>query len=717
MSLSILKVKISYEHDVVLARQRARAIAELLGFDRNDQVRLATALSEIARNAFQYARGGEVEFLIQGSGQPQYFIIRVTDRGPGIADLTAILEGRFRSATGMGLGILGARRLMDLFHIETTPGRGTTVLLGRPLPDQASPVTPEKMHHIVDSLSRQAPADPFAEIQEQNQELLGAMEELQRRKEQLEELNRELSDTNRGLVALYAELDEKAAHLRNASDLKARFLSNMSHEFRTPLNSMLALSRLLLNRADGDLTPEQEKQVAFIRKAAEDLSALVNDLLDLAKIESGKIAVHASQFEAAALFSALRGMLKPLVRTPEVSLIVEEPEGIPLLFTDEGKVSQILRNLVSNAVKFTERGEVCVSAMLEPDGRAGVFSVADTGIGIAPEDQERIFEEYGQVESPLQRKVRGTGLGLSLSRRLAELLGGRLTVKSQLGIGSTFRAFIPLVYARTPDSTGTTKVREDITRFPVLVIEDDNEAQALYEKFLTGTGFQCLPAYTLTEARQILATTRPLAVILDILIPGENGWAFLTEFKSQPVTRDLPVFVLTVLEDRNQALLLGAEDFCTKPIERQWLLARLRQLAATFPISTVLIVDDEEVSRYLLKGILADTKYSLLEAPGGLEGLRLARELRPDLIFLDLMMPDLSGFEVLAQLRQDERTRAIPVIVVTAKALDEQELADLREKTAAVLPKSTSSPEAALAEIRAALTRLAERRPRPEVSP
>ena len=238
-------------------------------------------------------------------------------------------------------------------------------------------------------------------------------------------LNRELEDTNRGVVALYAELDEKADHLRRADELKSRFLSNMTHEFRTPVNSILGLSSLLLDDRQRLGREAPSRRSLYIRKAAEQLSELVNDLLDLAKVEAGKTVVRPAEFSVENLFGALRGMLRPLLLNQSVSLVFEDATALPPLYTDEGKVSQILRNLISNALKFTERGEVRVTA-----GRAGCgrvrsrFSVADTGIGIAPQDQARIFEEFTQLEHRLQSQVRGTGLGLPLSRRLAELLGG-----------------------------------------------------------------------------------------------------------------------------------------------------------------------------------------------------------------------------------------------------------------------------------------------------
>src|SRR4051794_24307556 len=238
MSLPILSFTIRFEHDTVAARQRARQIARLLGFDHQEQTRISTAVSEIARNAFNYAGGGRVEYLLEGRTAPQLFIIKVTDSGPGIRDLDTILEGRYQSQTGMGLGIIGARRLMDQFQIDSEPGRGTTIWLKKLLPKRARLVSAAEIAQVASALIQEGPQDAFQELQHQNQELIAALEEIRNRQADLTRLNRELEDTNRGVVALYAELDEKADYLRRADELKSRFLSNMSHEFRSPLNSI-----------------------------------------------------------------------------------------------------------------------------------------------------------------------------------------------------------------------------------------------------------------------------------------------------------------------------------------------------------------------------------------------------------------------------------------------------------------------------------------------
>ncbi|HDS1737697.1 MULTISPECIES: ATP-binding protein [Pseudomonas] len=260
-------------------------------------------------------------------------------------------------------------------------------------------------------------------------------------------LRGELEETNQGVLALYAELDIQAEQLRQASDLKSRFLSYMSHEFRTPLGSILSITSLLADEVDGPLSKEQQLQVAFVSTATRELSDMVDDLLDLAKIEAGRITISPAWFDMLDLFSALRGMFRPIVDTGAVDLIFEEPHGLPQLYTDDKKLMQILRNFISNALKFTLRGEVRVSAQLL--GSAQIrFAVTDTGIGIAPELLGALFEDFAQVDSPLQKRLRGTGLGLSLCKRFAALLGGEVGVDSVPGVGSSFFVIIPLAIAQ-----------------------------------------------------------------------------------------------------------------------------------------------------------------------------------------------------------------------------------------------------------------------------
>jgi signal transduction histidine kinase len=478
---SVFTVRLRHERHVVQARQRAREIAALLGFEHQEQIRLATAASELARNAFRYATNGMIEYLVR-DGSPQVFEILVTDSGPGILNLSDVLDGRYVSKTGLGKGIIGTRRLMDRFHIESSRA-GTRVQAGKVLPNTARRADGETAKKIAEVLARSDAADPFDEVERQNQELLRTLAELREKQDQLAELNRELEDTNRGVVALYAELDQNADDLRRVSNMKSSFLSNLSHEFRTPLNSITSLCQLLLNRSDGELSSDQEKQVTYIRRSADELTELVNDLLDLAKVESGKVDVRPRHFEVQDLFGALRGMLRPLLTGNSLELIFSAESDIPPLYTDEGKVSQILRNLIANALKFTRRGYVRLTAHCE-DTEFVIFRVEDTGIGIAPEDQERIFEEFVQVESELQSKLRGTGLGLPLSKRLAELLGGAIVVRSAIGVGSTFEVKIPIRVDHSVPEPGLPPPSLGRSGPTIFFIEDNPETAFVHEASL-----------------------------------------------------------------------------------------------------------------------------------------------------------------------------------------------------------------------------------------
>lgn len=706
MGLNLLRMDVRFEHDVVLARQRARQVAAALKFDAQDQTRIATAVSEIARNVFEYAGGGLIDFRLETVPSPTLFI-SLSDRGRGIANMQEILDGQYVSHTGMGLGLIGAKRLMDSFTVETGPA-GTTVVLGKNISSHFAGLAKEDLNAILSTVEARSPQDPYEELQQQNQELIRTLDELRARQTELAQLNRELDETNRGVVALYAELDDRADFLQRASELKSHFLSNMSHEFRTPLNSIQALSQILLDRLDGDLSAEQEKQVRFIRSSAQDLTDLVNDLLDLAKVEAGKITIRPSMFDVNTLFSALRGMLRPLLaQNSSVKLVFDDPEEDIQIYSDEAKVSQILRNFISNALKFTEHGEVRVAVSRGHDETVS-FSVTDTGIGIAEEDQELIFQEWMQVEGKLQKAAKGSGLGLPLSRKLAQLLGGNVYVKSTVGMGSTFVAVIPTMFQGKIEAVYVPEIDRqlDATRLPVLVVEDNREALFVYERYLKDAGFQVVPAKNTKEAREALRTFRPLAVLLDVLLQGEHSWDLLRDLKQDPTTKDIPVFVVTVVDNRQKALASGANGFHAKPVDKAWLLDQLNAIAAAEQRQArVLVIDDDEGSRYVTKSLLANSGCELLEASGGVEGMRAAREYKPKLIILDLAMEDLDGFQVLDALQQEPETRNISIVIHTSKALDDSDYSRL-SRAIDIIPKSImSSREAAAARFSEAFSR------------
>jgi signal transduction histidine kinase len=577
MSRTLALMAIDQAADIVAARQQARRLAELLGYDRQAQTRIATAVSEIVRNAHSHGKGGEVEFSVDAALAPEHFWVRVSDRGPGFADVEATLSGCSGTGAARGSGLVHARRLVDRFEVESRPG-GAVVRLGQRIPrGAAARLTTSALEAISAQLSGTRSADPVAALQEQERELIESLADLQERQAEANRLNRELEDTNRGVVALYSELEEKADQLRSVSDMKSRFVSNMSHEFRTPLNSILALSRLLIDGIDGPLNTEQLRQVDYIRKAAQGLLDLVNDLLDLAKVEAGKLDVRPSVFEVGDLFASLRGALKPLQSNPAVELTFEQPPGLPPLYSDEPKVAQIMRNLISNALKFTERGHVRVSARHLPSQDRIVFTVADSGIGIEPDATARIFEEFTQIDGALQRG--GTGLGLPLSRRLALLMGGDVTVQSQVGVGSTFELFLPVRFGST---AGDDEPSMPQGARQLLVVDDEEAFRYVIRHIGHDAGYRVLEAHDGEAGLQVLQQHRPDVVILDLQMPRMSGFEMLDQLKRGDA-RDIPVIVctsVTLTLDQKRSLAAAHAIVPKHDLSRDGLTALLQSTLA-----------------------------------------------------------------------------------------------------------------------------------------
>lgn len=541
-----------------------------------------------------------------------------------------------------------------------------------------------------------------------NRQIVSQKKELAKRNQEMEVLNKDLQESHQGVLTMHAELEDRAVELRHTVDVKSRVVSNVSHEFRTPLHSILGLTHLLAEGNDGALNPEQLKQVGFIRASAEELIHLVNDLLDLSKAEAGKANMRLEKFELGDFLQSMRGMLRPLLAHNEaVNLVVDAPDAPLLLETDKSKLSQILRNLVSNAIKFTERGEVHLSSHLEADGKLCI-QVRDTGIGIAPEDLESIFEEFGQVDSPLQARVKGTGLGLPLSQRLTEMMGGSLRVESTPGQGSTFSVVIPALHAEVKELQEIMNRSRQKPAGPasILVVEDDRKTLFIYEKYLVMAGFHVLPARSVEEARAVIQKARPAAIVLDVMLEGETSWNFLAELKRDPETRDIPVLVVTVTNREQKARALGADEFWLKPIDQDRLLKRLKGIVKTGTTPRVLVIDDDEKARYIIRKHLVGSPYQLSEAASGPEGVAMAQAQAPHVILLDFLLKDVTAFDVLDELKADPRTRSIPVIIVTSHALDVVQKRRLLEEAEAVISKQNLSRELAINRIRDALSKV-----------
>jgi signal transduction histidine kinase/CheY-like chemotaxis protein len=558
---------------------------------------------------------------------------------------------------------------MDGFDVRTELDKGTTVTLAKILPAAGRIMPQSRLRQIAHALAHRTEPNALSEVQRQNRELMIQLEELQQRQEQLALLNQELQDTNRGVVALYAELDERADHLRRADELKSRFLSNMSHEFRTPINSILSLTNLLLSRADGELAPEQEKQVQYVYKAADTLKELIDDLLDIAKVEAGKTIVTPKEFNVMDLFGTLRGMLRPLLVGNNVGLIFEDASDIPPLRTDEGKIAQILRNFISNAIKFTEKGEVRIWAELPADGMVS-FHVRDTGIGIAEDHLELIWQEFSQVPHRLQASYKGTGLGLPLSKKLAELLGGSVSVHSAPGQGSLFSVAVPQAFILSTEP----EVGPDLTiehgKVPLLLVEDNPADAFSYERALVHTRYQIIHCRTLAEAKRALKEITPVAILLDVLLDNDETWGLLIEARHYEATASVPIIVISTSHEELKARQLGADEYLQKPVEPGELVRTLDELTGTSSVTRVLLVDDEEVSRYLVRQLLPRGTFELIEATTVYEGLASLATTHPDVILLDLGMPTVDGFEFLEKLPPVDENPP-PAVVLSAMELND----------------------------------------------
>jgi signal transduction histidine kinase len=531
------RLPIKTSTDVLAARQRVRDAAARFGFDQFDQVQLATGISEVGREILA-AGGGELDFSISPA-RPRRLVI--TAKCSGARDRTSDFPG-----------VAAARRLIGPPSGREADDAGWN--FSRVLPRSAT------IDDGLEALSAM-PADPYRAVHEQDAELLRLHEELRRRDTELESVSRELEETNRGVLALYAELDDKAESVRQISEERARFLSNVTHELRTPLSSITALCRLLLKEGGAELRNEQGKQVAYIQKSAQDLLDFVSDLLDLAKVGAGKVSVHPGPFELDDVLTALRGMFRPLSADANIPVIFEL-SPVPTMETDEQKVTQILRNLISNALKFTESGEIRVSATHDRATDEVIVTVADTGVGISAGDLERIFDEFIQVESRRGRRERSSGLGLPLSRKLAELMGGSITVESQLGAGSKFRLRIPRLFSQAAGADRRAMGGNDY----VLVVDDDAVSRYVAREELERLGWRVVEAADGETALMLAREPECRAIVLDLVMPGTTGFDVLRRLGEHHSTAAIPVVIRTSLPlaDIDSASVARAEAVFSK---------------------------------------------------------------------------------------------------------------------------------------------------------
>jgi signal transduction histidine kinase/CheY-like chemotaxis protein len=519
---------------------------------------------------------------------------------------------------------------------------------------------------------------------------------LQEKRLRIRQLESEESRKVEELTRLAHELEAANQRIREADRMKSQFLATMSHELRTPMNSIIGFSEILSERLSTTIDPKHLGFLEHIHTSGRHLLNIINDILDLSKIEAGKMEIHADEFAVAPVIESvckvMRGMQQ---QTPNI--IVEVPPELPPIETDLVKFKQVLFNLLSNAVKFSPRGAP-ITVRASVDGGAITVTVRDQGIGIDAEHHALIFEEFRQVDSTARREFGGTGLGLALVKKFVELQGGSVRVDSAAGHGSTFSFTLPVrsraaIVTRTPDPAV-----ERVDR--VLVVEDDPNAYELISSALRSAGFLSIRARHGDDALRLAREMRPIAVTLDLVLPGLDGWEVLKRLKNDEATKHLPVVIISMVDNRDLGLALGADDYFIKPVDRPRLLERLRAIATGNGKPRLLVIDDDTTVHALLEEDLSSLGYAVVNAYSGDEGLRAAIEAAPDVIILDLMMPNMSGFEVADALKDDPRTANIPILVLTSKDVSTDDRQVLHTKVSSFVQKGKSARDQLVREIR-----------------
>jgi signal transduction histidine kinase/CheY-like chemotaxis protein len=553
------------------------------------------------------------------------------------------------------------------------------------------------------------------ESQVRERTLAEAFRDLERKKFEFEKRNREIDEAHR-------QLEEVKKSVLEANRLKSEFLSNMSHELRTPLNSILALSSILLARMDGELTEEQEKQIRIIEKSGKSLLGLINDILDLSKIEAGRMDLIFTEYAVPEFLDNIRSTIQPLLKDSSIAFeIVVDPE-IDLHSTDENKLKQILLNLLSNAIKFTQQGKVTLEVNHTKFHDVLEYSVVDTGIGIDPSHFETIFDPFRQIDGSATRKYGGTGLGLAITRKLVELLGGRIWIESEVNKGSRFSFILPakrrgqssamlsdqeiermVAESRTDKIVETADEQEPAALDPnkkrILVVDDDEESLYIMKKYLGEAEFQMIQARDGEAAVRKAQELQPEVITLDIMMPKKDGWEVLQNLKSDPSTRNIPVVIVSMIDNRKLGYSLGASDYIVKPVVKETLLKHVHKLSEERSLKRILIVDDDLSQAELVEEILESDDFISEVATSGEMALQLLKRKGYDLVILDLLMPQVDGFEVLRALQASQNTQYIPVLVLTGKVLTQEDQQRLSGGNCHIFLKSMFSREKLLENI------------------
>ena len=525
---------------------------------------------------------------------------------------------------------------------------------------------------------------------------------------ELENQSKALKSQSTELRVQKNELEVKRAQVEEADRLKSEFLSNMSHELRTPLNSILALSQLMINRGTGQDLNKEKQYLEIMERNGQHLLSLINDILDLTKIESGRMEIYPEPFSVNELLEECLQTTLPVARNKGVD-VVKVLENDFRMVSDRGKISQILLNLVSNGVKFTEQGRVTITVRNTPDQVE--FRVQDTGVGIEAAEQSLVFDEFRQVDGSTTRRHEGTGLGLAISRKLARLLGGDITLESARGKGSTFTLVLPAKLSDTlpsgpmsavePSKYGSAPLEKTI-----LIIDDEKEVCGLMQMHLEQAGFNVVSTTSPEKGVELARQLKPYAITLDLLMPEQDGWEVINKLKADPETAGIPVIIVSVSDERDTGVALGASGYLLKPVDPERLLTLLREVALDRPEGRILVVDDDPAITASLKDLLLEQGYAVRTAANGKEALESLAKDPADVVLIDLVMPEMDGFELIKQIRENPDNENTSLVVLTAKDLSKDECEQLSKSVRNVMRKKPGNGQEVLAQINEALLQI-----------
>ena len=674
------------------ARRKIFNLAESCYFDEIATIRLTTIFSELVR-------------LGRNHGNRVDIALNLEERN-GQNGLSLIFS--YKEKINL---IPDLARFFDFFDLSNPNGGPTTLEAFQYLPDRLARLTDDFIETQRQKLAQLSREELLEDMQAKNEELRASTEESLQARRLAEEATsalqsqvQELAAARRAMLNILEDLEEAKQEALEATKAKSVFLANMSHELRTPMNAILGYSEMLMEDAEDqgqeDFIPDLQK----IHAAGKHLLGLINEILDLSKIEAGKMDLFLESFDVARMVNEVASTLRPLVDKNANTLQVHLAPDLGVMHADLTKVRQSLFNLLSNASKFTQNGTITLEAapLLKDGIRWIAFSVADTGIGMTPEQIDKLFQPFVQADASTSRKYGGTGLGMTITQLFTRMMGGEIRVASEPGAGTTFTVLLP---AEVKTQTLATVPQPEATEakftglHTVLVIEDDPGARDLLTRFLTKEGYQVKTAAGGEAGLRLARELHPDIITLDVMMPGLDGWAVLSALKADPGLADIPVVMLTIVDNKNLGYALGAADYLTKPIQRDRLLAILEKYCPPSEPATVLVVEDDAATREIIRHLLEKSGVQVAEAENGRVALERLAAGQPGLILLDLMMPEMDGFQFVDHVRQHEAWSVIPIVVVTAKDLTAEDRRRLNGYVTEIIQKDARGQEELLAEV------------------